>query len=320
MIKKPVKLFHLKLPDPVIDKVRMTIDISIIIKELGLSPFYKDNIKTNFKHLGRNIINKDYHSVAVSIKLSVKEGLNSEKPFYSSVIVFVDPWSTGKKYITIQFNPSTLDVEQCFKLIRSWLFLDKEKYPEFVLAKYCRVTEIHWAIDIKKPIDKFLFHASRKTYEETIYSSGKTIYLGVKSGTHRYCIYDKQKQLKQKHRKAKPLEYVQPIPEAQTTRIESRVKPNGVLLHNLEEAVGNPFKSLTVSYLSSPPENDSLLQLYLLSAQSVGATAAYSILDNSADKKRVARYLKKQRSYWWKPEKLENPIAISIKKLIKEVS
>ena len=147
-----------------------------------------------------------------------------------------------------------------------------------------------------------------------------TKYIGSSTAQHRIVVYDKKSELQEKAKKTKQGQYIQPTPKRPTTRIEVRVKPKGVKLEHLYEAIGNPFSNLTISYLPPPPKGDSLVEQFSFSAKLGGANAAYSVVTDKSDKKRLVRYLKKLKVYWWRPEKLAPAIECSLLVLRKQIN
>lgn len=99
-----------------------------------------------------------------------------------------------------------------------------------------RIQVMELAMDVKRPMSDFVFIAPALRSSYTPLLKYGTLYLGAKYGQRSFCIYDKQKQLKEVKKKSIP----HPL-----TRIESRRRGGQVTLSKLLQ-VQNPFSSLLV--------------------------------------------------------------------------
>lgn len=153
-------------------------------------------------------------------------------PLDENPCVYFKFGSTKKGAIAwVDFTPNKLDLDSWIDTIFTCVEIFwGDFFQEF------RIQNIELDMDIKSPMEEFIFIAPKTRIENTYYQQKGSIYLGSKYSPHSFIIYDKQKQLYEKKHKV--------IPHS-LTRIEARIRRVNLPMSQLP-ALNNPFKSILV--------------------------------------------------------------------------
>ncbi|MBI5006427.1 MAG: hypothetical protein HZB95_04805 [Nitrosomonadales bacterium] len=131
-----------------------------------------------------------------------------------------------------------------------------------------------------------------------------SIYVGSKTSSLWFCIYDKKKLLEKKKLDA---------PHKIHTRIEARMKFIGLHPNEIQTQLGNPFLKLEIADLTDAREasKDKTWQSFLDECLSIGSAEA--LRNHPKQRKLFMMMLRNHTARWWKPDyvwsKLENAVS-----------
>lgn len=131
----------------------------------------------------------------------------------------------------VDFTPNKLDLDSWIDTIYTCV----EIFGEGFLQEF-RIQNIELDMDIKRPMEDFIFISPKTRIENTYYQQKGSLYLGSKYSPNSFIVYDKKKQLYEKKHKVIP----HPL-----TRIEARIRRINLPMSHLP-ALNNPFKSILV--------------------------------------------------------------------------
>jgi hypothetical protein len=138
-------------------------------------------------------------------------------------------------FATFQFNPSFLCQDAITALEVQFMFMFNGEYAEFFDA--AKISEVEIAIDIEGVQKESCFFVDRKVrVHNPLLEAQGTLYLGGENSKNQLCIYDKQKEVKEK----RGVSFPQPW-----TRIEATLRGSGLALNEMH-TLKCPFESLLV--------------------------------------------------------------------------
>jgi hypothetical protein len=206
--------------NPNLDKITLSRSFS------SLTEFNKCLGKARYK---RTIGDLHYPKFKVSKyqTIFVKQYPLDQKP-----CVYFKFGSTKKGSIAwVDFTPTKLDLDSWIDTVFTCVEIFwGDFFQEF------RIQNIELDMDIKSPMEEFIFIAPKTRIENTYYQQKGSLYLGSKYSPNSFIIYDKQKQLYEKKHKV--------IPHS-LTRIEARIRRVNLPMSQLS-TLDNPFKSILV--------------------------------------------------------------------------
>jgi hypothetical protein len=214
----------------------------------------------------------------------------------------------GSKNTRFAWNPSKCDSATVAGII----FNDYLDIPPTCLM-VATVSSIHLAADIPNVrVDDQAISYPQMRRTENKFSSGRTMYLGVKSGKTRIVAYDKREEIKASNSRlgAYLAEIKEPVPPHDLLRIEAQLKPSSLLDHalpmQLPELIDlpNAFSKLKLHAVPSNLTREERLTLSL--ARYEGLKRAVHVAElTSAEKKAFIRKLQKAGSpIWWKSQQI----------------
>lgn len=210
----------LTIINPNLDKITLSKSFSL------LTEFNKCLGRAIYK---RTIGNVDYPKFKVSKYQTI---FVKQYPLDENPCVYLKFGSTKKGALAwIDFNPNKLDLDSWIDTIYTCV----EIFGEDFLQEF-RIQNIELDMDIRRPMEDFIFIAPKTRIENTYYQQKGSIYLGSKYSPNSFIVYDKQKQLYEKKQKV--------IPHS-LTRIEARIRRVNLPMSQLS-TLDNPFKSILV--------------------------------------------------------------------------
>lgn len=153
-------------------------------------------------------------------------------PLDESPCVYYKFGSTKKGALAwVDFTPTKLDLDSWIDSIYTCVeIFGDDFFQDF------SIQNIELDMDIRRPMEDFIFIAPKTRIENTYYQQKGSIYLGSKYSPNSFIVYDKQKQLYEKKQKV--------IPHS-LTRIEARIRRVNLPMSQLS-TLDNPFKSILV--------------------------------------------------------------------------
>lgn len=223
--------------------------------------------------------------------------------YYKSIEVFSGATDTEKilvqgnpkhpkiSFLRIEFNPSKSHASDALAVVDTMIPNGYQLLIEEGIS-----TRMDFAVDIfKEEISDFNFWYPNIEKTSGHYNKGKTetYYLGVKSSSKQFCIYDKGAEIKSKNVGALIKKEIPPYP---VTRVEARILKR-IPLNNLA-STPNPFSKLGVSKYGSPNPSDCQFNLFLKACSAFGAQDVLLSLPEHIRKEYRKRLSEKTPSWW----------------------
>lgn len=238
---------------------------------------------------------------------SITYKLNKHKP-----VLRIEAGSSKNKlcYVTWEIWPKNINKSNIYEFIETIeVLMDYEPCFTYKIASSIgKITYLELACDLKTPniYDLIFWKAKTRignTYVKSDDKSKGAIYLGAKTSTIQFRIYDKAKQLQESGQKTSWKNY---------TRIEAILRKTQLTLNELVN-LKSPFTDLHIACAINCKEKwqDSSWINFIKQATDMGYPSAISSL-NKQTRKIFQTRLKKCSVKFWKPESLLSNISKEI--------
>jgi hypothetical protein len=234
---------------------------------------------------------------SVAVPLDIGYHPNPPKAADSHLLVCAAPLASGLRFGRVEFNPSKISMPDVWDVLAVGFAID----PAWVLAG--EVTRCDLCTDITGvAVDELLFFYPKFSVAQTWLSSGKTLYIGDRSSSRRFAIYDKRAQLIATNAKL-PAPFKLDIPVEETTRVEFRLRKLPLQLISLG-CLSNPFSKLQIVACVPEQCQDVITRLFVLASHVYGVNAllyAGWLKDHTVQLKAT---LLSAGVSWWNPDSL----------------
>lgn len=283
VIPKPSSLF--------IDKIAVTIPVH---------PAHQANVVKIFKEqLCGNWGAKKYgfHTSLYQNAIKIPFG-----PYDKDCLLFqCAPWNPQNNFVRVEYNPSKVDINEVKVLLNMIL---PGGYKSLLHTGVIRRVDIATDLSFVKPSD-MVFHYPGIQCSGNYFKGGRiqSAYLGEKESQRQIVIYDKVAHLKKLNSKL-PSDIKFPIPNHDVTRVEIRLRPNGIEFHQLF-VLDNPFHKLQLCVCSDSGKGDDEWRLFRSLCIYEGVNQAIKCFDNITKRKKyLERIMTTGLHKFWNPGKL----------------
>jgi hypothetical protein len=302
---------HCKISTTVED-VRLTIDAISLNVDLPAEMVARiDGFINQFTSQGASKYKNSFHrhydrNYRTGFRAYLNDLLAWEPTGASTFVCQTGSKRPGSKNTRFAWNPSKCDSATVAGII----FNDYLDIPPTCMMG-ATVSGIHLAADIPNAeVDDQAFSYPQMRRSENKFSSGRTMYLGVKSGKTRIVAYDKREEIIAANGKLGTFlaGIKEPVPPHYLLRIEVQLKPSSI--HDHASSMGlpelndlpNPFAKLRLHAVPTNLTRDERLALTV--ARYEGLRRALHLANfTPAEEKSFLRKLKKAgMPNWWKPQ------------------